>query len=570
MTGLQTEARSSSSSSNNNNSSSSSNNNTNNSSSNNDGGSNDNSSSSNNNGSSGNGNNSSNGNSSSSNDNRSSGNNSSGNNSSSNSSASNSCSSSNSSSHSSSNSSSIRRKRRFPLLSNSELKTGQSERSKLSKPAAAAAAAATAAAATAAAAAAAPWDSCLSESLDFCRDAASLLQQLQQRVRSTGEQLAAAAAAAPSAAAAAEEGGNGRKKQTEQQLLLEEEINECLERVQEFRCLMLAVLAAVNSNPIFNNVEKEPVGGALKEATDKAMKIFKLKETADEEAKPLASSLLGVINSSKKFMSVLASRIHTLENSAAVWLTHGAEILPYLLQLQQTFAALQQQQKEAKAKEEEVKKRIRIKELQKQEVKFRLEKTKEEFRLARLDLTREELEKISKSERMQILENKQEVLDRELRSLAAFSPLFIVERAAKYITLQYRPEGSAVDYEISIEGLDLSFRRGCSRLSSFFSVHFSPPNPRASLLLEKAIADLLRLLQQLAPPQLCPQPAAAAAAAAPAAAAAETAKHAAPDVLLEYLAGVLIKTLSSCFSTPSPAPRSSAAAAAAAAAAEAK
>lgn len=40
------------------------------------------------------------------------------------------------------------------------------------------------------------------------------------------------------------------------------------------------------------------------------------------------------------------------------------------------------------------------------QVRFRLEKTQDEFRLARIDLTREELEKIPASERMQLLESK--------------------------------------------------------------------------------------------------------------------------------------------------------------------
>ncbi|CDJ35550.1 non-muscle myosin heavy chain, putative [Eimeria mitis] len=89
---------------------------------------------------------------------------------------------------------------------------------------------------------------------------------------------------------------------------------------------------------------------------------------------------------------------------------------------------------------------------------------------------------------------RRETLDRELRSLAAFSPLFIVERAAKYITLQYRPEGSSIDYEISIEGLDLSFAQGGSRLSRCFSVHVQPPNDRVRRLLESGIGDLLQQL----------------------------------------------------------------------------
>ncbi|CDJ51081.1 non-muscle myosin heavy chain, putative [Eimeria brunetti] len=234
---------------------------------------------------------------------------------------------------------------------------------------------------------------------------------------------------------------------------------------------------------------------------------------------------------------------------AAVWLTHGGEILPYLKHLQNSLKELQQQEEETAERTKEVKERIKLKMAEKESVKFCLEKTKDEFRQARLDLTREELEKIPAKERMQLLETKRETLDRELRSLAAFSPLFIVERAAKYITLQYRPEGSSIDYEISIEGLDLSFAEGRSRLSRFFSVHVQPPNDRVRRLLESGIGELLQKLstKQTAAHQAREQ--------ARGRQAGEPSVEAAGDKVVEYIAAILIKTLSSSFTTPSTPPR---------------
>lgn len=48
-------------------------------------------------------------------------------------------------------------------------------------------------------------------------------------------------------------------------------------------------------------------------------------------------------------------------NSAAVWLTHGSEIIPYLKHLQNSLEELQQQQEQTTEKAEEVKQRINLK-----------------------------------------------------------------------------------------------------------------------------------------------------------------------------------------------------------------
>lgn len=96
-----------------------------------------------------------------------------------------------------------------------------------------------------------------------------------------------------------------------------------------------------------------------------------------------------------------------------------------------------------------------------------------------------------------------------------------------------QPENSSIDHEISVEGLDLSFTRGTTRISPFFSVAVQPPNSRVRLLLERGIASLLRQLSaspaafQMQGPGLEGQE--------------HRTIHAADDVVVEYIAAVLIK-----------------------------
>ncbi|CDJ60276.1 non-muscle myosin heavy chain, putative [Eimeria maxima] len=364
-----------------------------------------------------------------------------------------------------------------------------------------------------------PWDLSLREGLDFCRDGDALLRQIYQRIEATCQQLVDAALL-PSSSSSASSGdkgdettpasgssgvGKGEAKLMEHQNLLKEEIDDCLAQIQELRRLLLSTLSLIKSNPIFKDTAKEADGGPRGEAVMKAMKLFRLDSTA-------------------------------------------GEILPYLKHLQNSLKELQQQEEQTAEKTEEVKQRINLKLKEVESVKFCLEKTKDEFRQARLDLTREELEKIPAKERLQLLETKRENLDRELRSLAAFSPLFIVERAAKYITLQYRPDGSSIDYEISIEGLDLSFAQGSSRLSRFFSVHIQPPNDRVRRLLESGIGELLQKLSSQQHPNQGREHAKGRQTG-------DGGVEAAGDKVVEYIAAILIKTLSASFTTPSTAPR---------------
>ncbi|XP_026193644.1 uncharacterized protein LOC34619367 [Cyclospora cayetanensis] len=408
-----------------------------------------------------------------------------------------------------------------------------------------------------------PWDLGVTEGLDFCRDGEALLQQLKQRIHATGQQLAAAAAAAKGASAREKGGGEGDASEREggaqikmaQQLLLDEEIDECLKEIKELRRLLMAVISTTKGDPLLSG---EVVGGSAQISGDLAdglksegvfttMRVFRLDQLSGEIAEPPASAMAGVLRGTKRVVAALADRIHSIENSASVWLTHGAEVLPYLQHLQQSLEDLQRQEQQTAQKTNEVMARVAQKRQQEEVVRFRLEKTQDEFRLARLDLTREELEKISGKERMQLLESRQEALDRELKSLAAFSPLFIVERAAKYIALQYRPEQSSVDHEICIEGLDLSFTRGATRISPFFSVHVQPPNDRVRLLLESGIRELL---QKLSTNQGALQRRGRGA---------EDLNFrgvdAADDIVVEHIAAVLIKTLSSSFSTTNVPPR---------------
>ncbi|KAL8455757.1 hypothetical protein Emag_000331 [Eimeria magna] len=416
-----------------------------------------------------------------------------------------------------------------------------------------------------------PWGSGVSEALDFCRDGEALLTQLQQRIRETGRQLAAAAAAAE----LSEHEGLARpnnpaetERKTEQQVLLEREVEECFVQLAALRRLLSAVTAAVNRSSLLSasdetaraTTAQEEIGDPRGEAASKVMRLFKLNQFVEAEAVAPASAVTGVLRGIKRVVSALAEWIHNVENSASVWLTHGGEVLPYLQHLQQSLNELKEQQEQTAHKRREVTARLEQRRQQVDAVRFRLEKTQEEFRLARLDLTREELEKISGAERMQLLESRhvphssrnrdlhrREALDRELKSLAAFSPLFIVERAAKYITLQYRPENSSVDHEISIEGLDLSFTRGVTRISPFFSVHVQPPNNRVRLLLERGIRELLQ--------KLSTDQASARTRMSEAEDQGRIGIQAADDVVVEHIAAILIKTLSSSFTTPSMPPR---------------
>ncbi|OEH80145.1 non-muscle myosin heavy [Cyclospora cayetanensis] len=353
----------------------------------------------------------------------------------------------------------------------------------------------------------------------------------------------------------ASEREGGAQIKMAQQLLLDEEIDECLKEIKELRRLLMAVISTTKGDPLLSG---EVVGGSAQISGDLAdglksegvfttMRVFRLDQLSGEIAEPPASAMAGVLRGTKRVVAALADRIHSIENSASVWLTHGAEVLPYLQHLQQSLEDLQRQEQQTAQKTNEVMARVAQKRQQEEVVRFRLEKTQDEFRLARLDLTREELEKISGKERMQLLESRQEALDRELKSLAAFSPLFIVERAAKYIALQYRPEQSSVDHEICIEGLDLSFTRGATRISPFFSVHVQPPNDRVRLLLESGIRELL---QKLSTNQGALQRRGRGA---------EDLNFrgvdAADDIVVEHIAAVLIKTLSSSFSTTNVPPR---------------
>lgn len=112
-----------------------------------------------------------------------------------------------------------------------------------------------------------------------------------------------------------------------------------------------------------------------------------------------------------------------------------------------------------------------------------------------------------------------------------------------------QPENSAVDYEISLEGLDLSFSRGVTRISPFFAVHVQPPDSRVRLLLEGGIGDLLQRLstkstsvevpeqqEQEREGELEKR---------------EGGMHAADDVVVEYIAAILIKVRFDSFASTS-------------------
>lgn len=415
-------------------------------------------------------------------------------------------------------------------------------------------------------AASTPWSLGVSEGLDFCRDGEALLYQLQQRISAVGDQLLSAGDPAENL----RDGGGsccdkdgvqngGLAENRRQQRLLEDEINECLAELRQLRGLLLALRSVIAGNSLLNEASRassegasknrEQVRSARSEAVSKAVKLFKLPQIINASAAAPAAAMAAVLRGVKRVVSAVADRVHNVESSASVWLTHGLEVLPYLQHLQQSLLDLTKQQQETAEKKQQVISRIAQKRLQAKEVCFRLEKTRDEFRLARIDLTREELEKVSGQERMRLLESKREALDRELKSLAAFSPLFVVERAAKYITLQYRPENSSVDYEISLEGLDLSFSRGVTRISPFFAVHVQPPNSRVRLLLEGGIGDLLQRLSAKftsveAPEQQGEEREGGLEER-------EGGMHAADDVVVEYIAAILIKTLSSSFTAQS-------------------
>ncbi|PFH34072.1 hypothetical protein BESB_072240 [Besnoitia besnoiti] len=126
------------------------------------------------------------------------------------------------------------------------------------------------------------------------------------------------------------------------------------------------------------------------------------------------------------------------------------------------------------------------------QVASRLSEKRQQFLMAIEDWTTERLDQLTKNERMQRLNTRIDALERQLRGLAAFSPLFIVERTPKYVTLQYKPLDSATDYEISIEGLELSLDAQAPRaykISSFFSVRVTPRLTWLEERLERSIRD---------------------------------------------------------------------------------
>ncbi|CBZ55053.1 putative non-muscle myosin heavy chain [Neospora caninum Liverpool] len=126
------------------------------------------------------------------------------------------------------------------------------------------------------------------------------------------------------------------------------------------------------------------------------------------------------------------------------------------------------------------------------QVASRLNEKRQQFLLAIEDWTTERLDQLTKEERTQRLTLRIDALERQVRGLAAFSPLFIVERTPKYVTLQYKPLGSKTDYEISIEGLELSLdaqEPHAYKISSFFSVRVTPQLVWLEERLQAAIRD---------------------------------------------------------------------------------
>ena len=114
-----------------------------------------------------------------------------------------------------------------------------------------------------------------------------------------------------------------------------------------------------------------------------------------------------------------------------------------------------------------------------------------------------------------------------------------------------QPEGSPIDYEISIEGLDLSFAQGSSRLSRFFSVHVQPPNDRVRRLLESGIGELL---QKLSAKKHMPQQQQQTREQTRGRQTTDGSVEAAGDKVVEYIAAILIKVslklISYPFATP--------------------
>ncbi|KFH02308.1 putative non-muscle myosin heavy chain [Toxoplasma gondii VAND] len=128
------------------------------------------------------------------------------------------------------------------------------------------------------------------------------------------------------------------------------------------------------------------------------------------------------------------------------------------------------------------------------QVESRLNEKRHQFLMAIEDWTTERLDQLTKEERTQRLNLRIDALERQVRGLAAFSPLFIVERTSKYVTLQYKPLGSQTDYEISIEGLELSLEAQqphAYKISSFFSVRVTPQLAWLETRLDTAIREYL-------------------------------------------------------------------------------
>ncbi|PHJ25286.1 non-muscle myosin heavy [Cystoisospora suis] len=349
--------------------------------------------------------------------------------------------------------------------------------------------------------------------LDEVSSYASALYQLEQRIQATAssyasqgicdENLSAAVAAAAVQAAQAlsslpHRHAPGPLSDTRSTATIQEEEHEKDENKQFIELLEAECMAA------------SALQSAGEESSSLSIKA-KAKSTAASNALgdhlTLLAERLSEAQSTITKRATFVSRWGELFIEAAAEIEiHLDEVAPYVKKgmtwERQIDQKLHAQQKEIQALQE----RLQVTKKTADQVASRLKQKRQQFLLAIQDWTTEKsLHQLNKADRMRQLNTRIDALDRQIRGLAAFSPLFIVERTPKYVTLQYKPMGCTTDYEISIEGLELSLEAQephAYKISSFFSVRVTPQLTWLEERLERAIRNYFSTICTLQQPGL--------------------------------------------------------------------
>ncbi|KEP62929.1 UNVERIFIED_CONTAM: hypothetical protein HHA_310730 [Hammondia hammondi] len=235
--------------------------------------------------------------------------------------------------------------------------------------------------------------------------------------------------------------------------------------------------------------------------SDSAQGVASCRARSEAAALSLEDRLQSVRNGLENIQTHAERRASFVIRWAQLFVDSVAEVTKTLEEAAPLVARGAAWEKELDAQLEKIEEEKRALELQLKQaeryadqVESRLNEKRHQFLMAIEDWTTERLDRLTKEERTQRLNLRIDALERQVRGLAAFSPLFIVERTSKYVTLQYKPLGSQTDYEISIEGLELSLEAQqphAYKISSFFSVRVTPQLAWLETRLDTAIREYL-------------------------------------------------------------------------------